>query len=60
VREVVRALAGELEVLAVELRRNHSFLEVRPEALEGAVAALDGKEWEGRRLGAEKARRRRR
>jgi ATP-dependent RNA helicase DeaD len=60
VREAVTALAPGVELRAVELRRGHSFLEVAPEALDGAVAALHGKEWSGKTLTAEKARRRRR
>ncbi|HET6438336.1 MAG TPA: DEAD/DEAH box helicase [Anaeromyxobacter sp.] len=60
VREAARSLAPDLEILDLDLRRTHSFLFVKPEALESAVAALDGKEWNGKRLGAEKARRRRR
>ncbi|HVO21452.1 MAG TPA: DEAD/DEAH box helicase [Anaeromyxobacter sp.] len=60
VREAVASLAPGAELLGVELRRGHSFLSVRPEALEGLLAALDGKEWRGKRLGAERARRRRR
>ena len=59
-REAVAALAPGVELLAVELRQNHSFLEVAPEAVEAAVTALDGKEWDGEELTAEKARRRRR
>ncbi len=60
VRQAVATLAPGTELLGVELRRSHSFLLVSPEALEGAVAALNGKEWNGRALAAEKARRRRR
>ncbi len=60
VREAVQALAPALEVAEVSVRRSHSFLTVKPEALDEAVAALDGKEWNGKRLGAERARRRRR
>jgi ATP-dependent RNA helicase DeaD len=60
VREAVAQLAPGLELLAVEVRRSHSYLEVRPEALEGAVAALHGRTWGGKALTAEKARRRRR
>ncbi|HEX7624079.1 MAG TPA: DbpA RNA binding domain-containing protein, partial [Anaeromyxobacteraceae bacterium] len=60
VHAALAALAPGLDVLAVELRQNHTFLEVAPEAVESAVTALDGKEWEGRKLAAEKARRRRR
>jgi ATP-dependent RNA helicase DeaD len=60
VREVVAALAPGLQVNAVLVRQSHSFLEVDPEALEGAVAAIHGKDFEGKTLTAEKARRRRR
>ncbi len=60
VREVVSALSPGAELLGVELRRGHSFLNVKPEAMDGLVAALDGKDWKGKRLGAERARRRRR
>ncbi len=60
VREAVGALAGGVEVLRVEVRRSHSFVDVAPGALEEAVAALHGKELDGKRLTAEKARRRRR
>jgi ATP-dependent RNA helicase DeaD len=60
VREAVATLAPGVELRAVELRRSHTFLEVAPEALEGAVAALNGKDWNGKALTAEKARRRRR
>jgi ATP-dependent RNA helicase DeaD len=60
VREAVAALAPGTALLGVEVRRSHSYLAVAPEVLEGAVAALNGKEWKGRPLTAEKARRRRR
>jgi ATP-dependent RNA helicase DeaD len=60
VREAVAALAPGVEVRAVEVRRSHSFLEVAPDAVEGAVQALHGKEWAGKALTAERARRRRR
>ncbi len=60
VREAVQALAPGLELQSVELRRSHSYLGVPPEGIEAAVTALDGKEWKGKRLGAERARRRRR
>jgi ATP-dependent RNA helicase DeaD len=60
VRQVVKELAPDLELLEVEVRRSHSYLHVRPESLEAAVAALDGKEAGGKKLAAEKARRRRR
>ncbi|WP_235969628.1 DEAD/DEAH box helicase [Anaeromyxobacter diazotrophicus] len=60
VRAAVAALAPGVELLGVEVRQNHSFLEVAPEAVEQTVAALNAKEWEGKPLAAEKARRRRR
>jgi ATP-dependent RNA helicase DeaD len=60
VREAVAALAPGVDVRAVELRRSHAFVEVAPEAIDGAVQALHGKEWNGKALTAEKARRRRR
>jgi len=60
VREAVAALAPGVELRAVEVRRSHTFLEVAPEALDGAVSALHGKDWNGKALSAERARRRRR
>jgi ATP-dependent RNA helicase DeaD len=60
VREALAALAPGLDVRAIEVRRSHSFIEVAPEALDGAVQALHGKEWNGKPLTAERARRRRR
>jgi ATP-dependent RNA helicase DeaD len=60
VREAIAAIAPGVEVRAVEVRRNHSFVEVAPEALDGAVQGLHGKEWNGKPLTAERARRRRR
>jgi ATP-dependent RNA helicase DeaD len=60
VRAAVAALAPEVEILAVDLRPNHSFLEVKPDQLDAAVAALHGKDFEGKQLSAEKAKRRRR
>ncbi|MFL5303137.1 MAG: DEAD/DEAH box helicase [Anaeromyxobacteraceae bacterium] len=60
VRAAVSALAPDLEVLAVDLRLSHSFVEVKPDAIDSAVAALNGKEFEGKALAAEKAKRRRR
>jgi ATP-dependent RNA helicase DeaD len=60
VRETVGSLAPGLELLGVEVRRSHSFLEVRPDALDAAVGTLNGKEALGKKLLAEKARRRRR
>jgi ATP-dependent RNA helicase DeaD len=60
VREAVAALAPGVELLGVEVRRSHSFLEVPPDAAEGVVGALNGKDWNGKALTAERARRRRR
>jgi ATP-dependent RNA helicase DeaD len=60
VREALAALAPGVEVRAIEVRRSHSFVEVAPDALDGAVQALHGKEWNGKTLTAERARRRRR
>ena len=60
VREVVAALAPGVEPRAVEVRRTHSFVEVAPEGIEGAVQALHGKDWSGKTLTAERARGRRR
>ncbi len=60
VREAVTALVPGLEVKSIQLRQNHSFLEIDPEAVEGAVAAIHGKDFEGKTLIAERARRRRR
>jgi ATP-dependent RNA helicase DeaD len=60
VREAVAALAPGVELRRVEVRRTHSFLEVPPEAIDDAVQALHGKEWSGKPLTAERARRRRR
>jgi len=59
-RETVASLAPGVELVKVELRRSHSFLEVKPEDLENLVSALQGKEALGKVLAAEKARRRRR
>jgi ATP-dependent RNA helicase DeaD len=59
-RETVASLAPGVELVKVELRRSHSFLEVKPEDLDGLVSALHGKEALGKVLAAEKARRRRR
>ncbi|WP_248355439.1 DEAD/DEAH box helicase [Anaeromyxobacter oryzae] len=60
VREAVGSLAPGVELEGVEVRRTHSFVEVKPDAVEGLVAALDGKDWNGKKLAAERARRRRR
>jgi len=67
-RDAVTALAPALQVKAILVRQSHSFIEVDPEAVEGAVAALNGtnlgkelgKDFEGKTLTVEKARRRRR
>jgi ATP-dependent RNA helicase DeaD len=59
-RETVAALAPGLEISKVELRRTHTFLEVKVEDVERLVEALQGKEAFGKALAAEKARRRRR
>ncbi len=60
VREVIASLAPGLQLKAVQVRQSHSFLEVDPDAVDGAVSALHGKELEGKALTAERARRRRR
>jgi ATP-dependent RNA helicase DeaD len=60
VRAAVATLAPEVELLGVEVRQNASFLEVRPDGVEAAVAALNGKDLDGKALTAERARRRRR
>ena len=60
VRAAVAALAPDLQVSAVDVRPSASFLEVSPEQAEAAVAALHGKEHDGKVLTAEKARKRRR
>ncbi|WP_242344844.1 DEAD/DEAH box helicase [Anaeromyxobacter terrae] len=60
VREVLSSFAPSVEPRSVEVRRTHSYVEVAPEALDGAVQALHGKEWSGKTLTAERARRRRR
>ena len=59
-RETVAALAPGMEILKLELRRSHTFLEVKPDDLDKLVVALHGKEAFGKALAAEKARRRRR
>ncbi len=60
VREAVRQLVPGLDLLGVEVRRSHSYLDVKPDAIEVAVSALHGKEVGGKILTAERARRRRR
>jgi ATP-dependent RNA helicase DeaD len=59
-RAFVAAHAPGAEVLAIDVRPSHSIVEVAPEAVEGVVAALHGKEVDGKPVTAEKARRRRR
>ena len=60
VRAAVAALAPDVPVQAVEVRQTHSFLEVAPGSVEAFVAALNGKDYEGKAITAERARRRRR
>jgi ATP-dependent RNA helicase DeaD len=60
VREAVASLAPGVDIRSVEVRRGHSYLDVAPDALESAVQALHGKDWNGKALTAERARRRRR
>jgi ATP-dependent RNA helicase DeaD len=60
VRAAVTTLAPQIELLSVDVRPSASFLEVSPEQLDAAVAALNGKELDGKALTAEKARKRRR
>jgi len=60
VRALVAALAPESELLSVEVRQSHSFLEVKPEAVERVVAVLNGREYRGKELVAQRAKRRRR
>jgi len=60
VRSWVAANAPGTEIEALELRRGNVFLEVKPEAADAAVAALNGKELSGKSPLVEKARRRRR
>jgi ATP-dependent RNA helicase DeaD len=59
-RDLVASAAPDLALRAAEVRRSHTFLEVAPEDVERTVAALQGKEWNGKALSAERARRRRR
>jgi ATP-dependent RNA helicase DeaD len=60
VRELVAASAPGTELLLVELRRSHTFLEVAPEAVDPLVTALHGKVIGDKPISAERARRRRR
>jgi ATP-dependent RNA helicase DeaD len=60
VRAWAQANAPDLAVARADVRRGHTFLEVEPDAAEGAVQALNGKELAGKTPLVEKARRRRR
>ena len=60
VRSWIEAHAPGTEILALELRRGNAFLEVKPEAADAAVAALNGKELSGKSPLVERARRRKR
>ncbi len=60
VRELVAASVPGTELLLVELRRSHTFLEVAPEAVDPLVTALNGKVIGDKPITAERARRRRR
>jgi ATP-dependent RNA helicase DeaD len=60
VREIVTSLAPDAEVRGVEVRRTHSFVDLAPVTIDLAVERIHGKEWNGKPLTAEKARRRRR
>ncbi len=60
VRELVAASVPGTELLLVELRRGHTFVEVAPELVEPLVTALNGKVIGETPLTAERARRRRR
>jgi ATP-dependent RNA helicase DeaD len=60
VREAAGALAPGVELLGVDVRGSHSYLFVDPASADAAVQALNGKEWQGKPLSAERARRRRR
>jgi ATP-dependent RNA helicase DeaD len=60
IRETLAGLVPGVDPAKIEVRRTHTFLEVRTEDLEAVVAGLNGKEAFGKALAAEKARRRRR
>jgi ATP-dependent RNA helicase DeaD len=60
VRELVTRIAPQLELTGVEVRRSHTFLDVKPEAVDEAVAALNGTDVGGRTVLAERAKKRRR
>jgi ATP-dependent RNA helicase DeaD len=60
IRELVSAGVPGTELLLVELRRSHTFVEVQPEAVDPLVNALNGKVHADKPLLVERARRRRR
>ncbi len=60
VRELVASSVPGTELLLIELRRSHTFVEVAPEAVDPLVTALNGKVVGEKPLTAERARRRRR
>jgi ATP-dependent RNA helicase DeaD len=60
VRELVSASAPGTDLLLIELRRSHTFVEVAPEAVDPLVTALNGKVIGEKPITAERARRRRR
>ena len=60
VRELVAASVPGAELLLVELRRSHTFVEVQPDLVDPLVNALNGKVHGEKPLLVERARRRRR
>jgi ATP-dependent RNA helicase DeaD len=60
VRELVTTSVPGTELLLVELRRSHTFVEVAPESVDPLVTALNGKVIGDKPITAERARRRRR
>ena len=60
VRELVAASLPGAELLLVELRRSHTFVEVQPDVVDPLVKALNGKVHGEKPLLVERARRRRR
>ena len=60
VRELVAASVPGAELLLVELRRSHTFVEVQPDVVDPLVKALNGKVHGEKPLLVERARRRRR
>ena len=59
-RAALADAAQGTEILAVEVRQTHSFVEVPPDAVDAVVQALNAKDLEGKPFAAERARRRRR